>query len=119
LACANPFLPERIGRERAVLGAAFVEGEPVWSQPVRNPDQPRPKVLRIVKRLEPLLEQLQSKLSEDADASEHDLRLYENAAIYLLYERYHRHLFEAGSGGNAGEKNPARWQGDYSLTGER
>ena len=72
-----------------------MEGEPVWSQPVRNPDQPRPNVLRIVRRLEPLLEQLQSKPSKSADAPERDLGLYD-AAIYLLYERYNRRAFEAG-----------------------
>jgi transcriptional regulator with AAA-type ATPase domain len=110
LACANPFLPERIEREREVLGPAFVEGEPVWSQPVRNPDEPRPNMLRIVKRVEPLVEQLRNKLGEGTDASEHDLVLYEDASIYLLYERYHRRFFMAGFGADAGEKNPARWR---------
>jgi transcriptional regulator with AAA-type ATPase domain len=109
LACANPFLPERIERERAVLGVAFVDGELVWSQPTQNPNLPRPNVLRIVKLIEPLLGQLQGKLSQNADASDHDLLLYEDAAIYFLYERYHRRLFEAGFGAAAGKKNPARW----------
>jgi hypothetical protein len=30
LSYANPFQPERVEYERAVLGSAFVEGEPVW-----------------------------------------------------------------------------------------
>ena len=41
LAYCNPFLPERANFERAALGADFVEGEPVWSQPVEDPERPR------------------------------------------------------------------------------
>src|ERR1017187_7652882 len=41
LVYANPFLPERVEFERAALGDAFVAGEPVWSQHVRDPEQPR------------------------------------------------------------------------------
>ena len=36
LAYCNPFLPERIDAERAILGIDFVEGEPVWSMRVES-----------------------------------------------------------------------------------
>ena len=52
LAYANPFLPEWVEFERAVLGDAFVAGESVWSQHVRDPEQPRANVGRVVERLE-------------------------------------------------------------------
>src|SRR5271165_2291417 len=55
LAYCNPFLPERTELERAALGRDFVEGEPVWSQTVDNPDQPRANVWKIFDRLEPLM----------------------------------------------------------------
>src|SRR5690348_5793250 len=60
LAYANPFLPERVAYERAALGEAFIPGEPVWSQHVHDPEQPRANVWRVVERLETLATQLQA-----------------------------------------------------------
>src|SRR5215472_8610407 len=79
LSYANPFLPERIQMERAVLGDEFVEGEPVWSYRMGNPDS-RVNIARIMARLDPVLEQLQRRLRSGAAASERDLQLYEDAA---------------------------------------
>src|SRR5882762_7731336 len=45
LAYCNPFLPERTEFERAVLGSEFVEGEPIWSRPMDDPERPRTNVL--------------------------------------------------------------------------
>jgi hypothetical protein len=61
LAYANPFLPQRVTLERAVLGAEFVEGEPVWSMRVDQPDQPRANVWKIIALLEPLVERLRER----------------------------------------------------------
>src|ERR1035441_10973414 len=47
LGYANPFLPERVELERAVLGGEFMEGEPVWSYRAEHPE-PRAHVWRIV-----------------------------------------------------------------------
>src|ERR1700694_5864840 len=81
LGYANPFLPERVECERAVLGAEFVEGEPVWSYRAEHPE-PRANVWRIAARLEPLMEQLRGRLlrglPEGAAAREQDLVLYED-----------------------------------------
>jgi len=57
LGYANPFLPERVELERAVLGGEFMEGEAVWSYRAEHPE-PRANVWRIVGKLEPLVEQL-------------------------------------------------------------
>jgi len=95
LAYANPFLPERVEFERAALGDAFVAGEPVWSQRVEDPEQPRENVWRIVERLETLAGQLQAKLREGADAQAADLVLYEDAVLHLLYQRYYVNFFAA------------------------
>src|SRR5580704_16540733 len=81
LGYCNPFLPERVELERAALGADFVEGEPVWSQQVQDPDRPRVNVWRIVERLEPLAEQLRTRLAGGAHASEPDLVLYEDSVL--------------------------------------
>ena len=109
LAYANPFLPEWVEFERAALGDAFVAGEPVWSQHVRDPEQPRANVWHIVERLEPLAAQLQARLCEGADVHAADLLLYEDALLHLLYQRYYRHFF-AASFGTAAQRGPARWR---------
>src|SRR6516164_9153018 len=99
LGYCNPFLPERVEAERAVLGADFVEGEPVWSY--RDARQgPRENVWRVYRKLEPLLETLRGRLHEAA-AGGSDLVLYEDAALQLLYTRYYRNFFDAGFGAAA------------------
>jgi len=110
LAYANPFLPEWVEFEQAVLGDAFVAGEPVWSQHVRDPEQPRANVWRIVERLEALAAALRARLREGAQAQAADLILYEDAVLHLLYQRYYRHFFAAAFGPAASQSDPARWR---------
>ncbi len=89
LAYSNPFLPERTRFERGALGADYVESADVWSLAVDDPEQPRVNVWRIAERLEPLAEQLRQRLSEGASRSEHDLALYQDAILQLLYQRFY------------------------------
>ena len=106
LAYCNPFLPERITYERAALGSDFVEGEPVWSLPVDEPERPRANVWRVVERLEKVAENVRQRLGA-AQAGKPDLLLYEDAAIHLLYQRYYRRFYEA----DLDRENPAgRWR---------
>jgi hypothetical protein len=101
LAYCNPFLPERVELERAVLGAEFHEGEPVWSQQPESPERPRENVWRIAAKLETLVEQVRG------NASGQELPLYEDAVLHLLYQRYYPKLFAAGFGAQA--DSPGRW----------
>ena len=107
LAYANPFLPERVECERAVLGAGFVEGEPVWSYRAEHPG-PRENVWRITARLDSLMNELRARLERGARADAHDLVLYEDAALQLLYQRCYPHFFEAGFG--AARSDAGRWR---------
>ena len=107
LGYANPFLPERVECERAVLGDEFMEGEPVWSYRAEHPE-PRANVWRIVAKLEPVVEQLGARLRAGVAAREQDLGLYEDAALQLLYQRCYPKFYEAGFGGE--RSNPARWR---------
>ena len=93
--------------ERAVLGAEFLEGEPVWSYRAEHPE-PRANVWRIVARLEPLVEQLGARLRGGVSASEQDLALYEDAALQLLYQHCYPKFYEAGFGDQ--RSNPGRWR---------
>jgi DNA-binding NtrC family response regulator len=110
LAYCNPFLPERMQLEREVLQEEFVEGEPVWSQPVHDPDRPRVNVVRIAERVTRLAEQLRARLSDGVKASDRDLALYEDAVLYVLYERYHGDFMAAGFGAAASRNGAARWR---------
>ena len=107
LGYANPFLPERVEYERAVLGAEFVEGEPVWSYRAEHPE-PRENVWRIMARLEPLLKDLRARLQNGTHATEHDLVLYEDAVLQLLYQRCYTHFLEAGFG--TARSDAGRWR---------
>ena len=107
LGYANPFLPERVECERAVLGDEFVKGEPVWSYRAEHPE-PRANVWRILAKLEPVVEQLCGRLRSGVAAREQDLALYEDAALQLLYQRCYPKFYEAGFGSE--QSNPARWR---------
>src|SRR5437667_11007780 len=97
-AYCNPFLPEHTQLGRDALGGDFVEGEPVWSQPVEDPESPRVNVWRIFELTVPLCEQLRKRLRSGVRPREQDLELYEDAVLHLLYQRYYRRFYEAGFG---------------------
>ncbi|MGO9263244.1 MAG: sigma 54-interacting transcriptional regulator [Bryobacteraceae bacterium] len=109
LGYANPFLPERVELERAVLGAEFKEGEPVWSYRADEPGR-RANVVRIQQVLEPLVEELRARLPENGAAAKAELVWYEDAVMLLLFTRYDGHFFEAGFGPRRDSPNPARWR---------
>jgi len=85
LAYSNPFIPERVELERSALGAEFVEGEPVWSVQVEDPDRPRTNVWKIIALLEPLVERLRRHLERAHDISASDLALYQDAVLHVMY----------------------------------
>src|SRR5580700_4713250 len=101
-AYCNPFLPEHTRLEREALGAEFVEGEPVWSQLVADPERPRANVWRIYEKLKKLAEKLRSRLiSRKFTPRGADLLLYEDAILHLLYQSYYRHFYDASFGSAA------------------
>ena len=108
LAYCNPFLPERVEWERAALGEEFVEGEPVWSQPVDEPERPRANVWKVVARLEKLCEVLQQKLRKGARPQNEDLLLYEDVVLHLLYQRCYPSFFAASFGNS--DSGTSHWR---------
>jgi transcriptional regulator with AAA-type ATPase domain len=108
LASSNPFLPEHTAFERAALGTDFVEGEPVWSLPVDQPERPRANIWRIAARLEILTKELRDRLHSGISAPERDLVLYESAVERLLYQRFYPRFYDATLG--AASRQPGRWQ---------
>ena len=89
LAFSNPFLPERIEAERTVLGDEFIgERDTVWNL-AKDWDGDRPNIAAIQQKVEALAGALRQKLSAGARASEKEIGLYEDVAVYLLYYRVH------------------------------
>ncbi len=107
-AYCNPFLEEHTRLEREALGSDFIEGEPVWSQPVGDPEKPRANVWRIYERMSKLAEELRARLAGGTRASAPELLLYEDGILHLLYQSYYRRFFEATFGSTAKEAN--RWK---------
>jgi len=85
LARCNPFLPERIERERAVLGDAFEAGDAVWS---KRRGRENPNVVEIAGRAEPVVKRLHHRLGEGSRPTDEELRLYEELVFYVLYYRF-------------------------------
>src|SRR5215475_4727491 len=92
LGYSNPFLPERITYEREALGTDFVEAEAVWSLRVDQPDAPLRNNTHIMTRVETLIPQLHARLARGASASDQDLLLYEDGALFHVFHRYYTHF---------------------------
>jgi DNA-binding NtrC family response regulator len=86
LVYVNPFLDRRIDHERRILGDAYVTSQPYWNL---EPDLQRKANLdAIAARCGELVETLQQRLRNCVVASQEDLALHDDVAVYLLYERY-------------------------------
>lgn len=86
---ANPFLPERIELEKKALGKAFVYFQPFLQyRPDCSVSDMFPNATALRHRSERLLEKMREKLIAREPATERELEVYENLAIYQLYARY-------------------------------
>jgi transcriptional regulator with AAA-type ATPase domain len=89
LGYANPFLPERIAFEKALLGREFQPAGPVWSVSVTDPHATPPNVTAIYKKLNERIENLREAVASASDVRSEDLAIYEESVHYLLYQRYY------------------------------
>jgi transcriptional regulator with AAA-type ATPase domain len=86
LVYANPFLEERITRERRILGDKYNDGQPYWSL---RPDATREATITaIAARCDALVQTLRERLRDGARPSHDEQQLYDDVIIYFLYERY-------------------------------
>ena len=91
LAYSNPFLPERIEAERAVLGAHFDPSGTLWH--TRDEPERAPNIVKIAERAGALAEQLRGRLAAGASARDDERALYEEMVVYLLFDRHQADLF--------------------------
>jgi DNA-binding NtrC family response regulator len=86
---ANPFLPERIERERRALGAAFIEAGPIiHAQAGARIEEMFPNSPALERSAGSLARALRQRLCAGSDATDLELVLYEDLSLYLLYSRY-------------------------------
>ncbi|MCO6044244.1 sigma 54-interacting transcriptional regulator [Aeoliella sp. ICT_H6.2] len=86
---ANPFLPERIELEQEALGKSFTHSQPFLQyRPDCSVSDMFPNAPALRQRSEQLLEKMRGKLIAHEPATERELEVYENLAIYQLYARY-------------------------------
>jgi transcriptional regulator of acetoin/glycerol metabolism len=102
LADGNPFGTERVRREEAALGSAFVRTGPVWHAEA-DLHGLHPNVTRLGALVEEWAPKLRDRLVRGARAAEAELADYEAFARYLLYQRHERALFALVESGARGE----------------
>jgi DNA-binding CsgD family transcriptional regulator len=87
LTYCNPFLPDRIARERAALGPEFVEPDCDWN---RHPDSKgqHANISRLTERAGALAQAVRNRLTTHPRPSDRDLRLYEDLVLFTLYHHY-------------------------------
>jgi hypothetical protein len=106
VAFANPFLPDRIEHEREALGDEFQPGSSrVWSRR-SDVDDHKPNVRRIAERATAIIDDARTALADGQRASEKELVLYEDVALYVLYDQFRTQLQAAIEPALEGEGGP-------------
>jgi transcriptional regulator with AAA-type ATPase domain len=94
IAYANPFLPELPRHEKAALGSEYVEQPQFWGLEIDDPDKRRANTLRLIPKVDRLLDAVPLRVRNGAQPTNRDLVLYEDAALYAMYHRFHDRFFE-------------------------
>src|SRR5579863_332262 len=119
LGYANPFLPERIGFEKALLGREFQPAGPVWSVSISKPDVTPPNATAIYRKLNDRIDTLRETLASASDPGPEDLAIYEESVHYLLYQRYYSDFASTRSKMQFYREFLADWNRLLHLPGKR
>jgi DNA-binding NtrC family response regulator len=85
----NPFLPERIELERRALGTRSRQKRPFLEYRVgRSFEELFSNFPELRQRAERILGKMRECLLKGEEASEQELRIYEDLALYVLYAKY-------------------------------
>jgi transcriptional regulator with AAA-type ATPase domain len=92
VAFSNPFLPERIEFERAALGEEYQPSKSrVWSRRA-DIDDVEPNVERLAARAGTIIDTARAALAGGLRGGKEELVLYEDVALYVLYDRFRTQL---------------------------
>lgn len=112
----NPFLPDRIELEKKALGQDFLEFQPFMQyRPDCSPSEMFPNFPTLRKRGEQLLEKMRQEWIAGELATERQLQVYEDLALYVLYTRHISTLLDATvpRSGHLSEDDVAASYNDY------
>lgn len=85
IAFGNPFLTQRVELERKALGNQFDPStRPFWSWTLDD-EADRPNVIALTRQVVELTTKLRDALVRGEDATEEELKLYDDLALYVLY----------------------------------
>src|SRR5690349_5614955 len=86
LCYTNPFSARRIELEKAAVGRAFREGQSVWNRASSRFENPNIGALR--ERCGALLHKARARLERGAKPSARERVVYEDLALYGLFDRF-------------------------------
>ena len=91
----NPFLKKRIDLEREALGTNFDDTKAHWNLYGDDPAFGQENTIKIVDRTYRIILMLKDKLQKGQHASDMELGLYEDAALFAIYHTYVQKFKEA------------------------
>ncbi len=94
LVYCNPFTPARIACERRALGEAFTPTEPVWSL-TSVEGAVTANVTRLEQVVCTMVDQARQAIVQGRRPTSQELTLYEDLALYRLYDRFREQLSHA------------------------
>jgi DNA-binding NtrC family response regulator len=94
LTFCNPFLPERLKHEQRALGRRTAGGREVWAFRSSQPE-PREELGELSVRLSGVIDAALNRLSESkTKPTAAEAAIYEDAVVYLIYDRYRQRLLD-------------------------
>ena len=106
LAHCNPFLPERIENERAVLGGAFDPRHADWNTQA-DTEGDNSNLTGLIAAADELLARTGPRLDRAGEIAADELALYEDVVMFVLYHRFRTGL-DAAIGGALAKTRAAR-----------
>ena len=81
----NPFLPQRVELEKVALGKQFDSMTRTFWSWTLDDEVDRPNVVQLTKLVNDLTKKLRGKLADGEVASQNEMELYDDMALYVLY----------------------------------
>jgi DNA-binding NtrC family response regulator len=107
----NPFLPERLALERAALGDDFrCADEVINLPPGADLEMIFANFTALRERAELLTDKMRKALLAGISLSENEVRVYQDMAVYLLYNRHMSYLDEVASASEGTLQKTSVWQ---------
>lgn len=113
IAFANPFLPQRVELEKLALGKHFDPStRPFWSWTLDD-EVDRPNVVRLTALVNELTSKLRASLIGGTIASEEELELYDDLALYVLYYEHFVDRDDASRGASSDRHGFEKFAGSF------